>query len=482
MAATRCVILLDQGELRALVGRDSSTGVRVVRCDSAACGDDASIASIIERLGLPRCPVVLAVPRSETILKRFDVPPELASTGEWLGMATLQIERHATPRTGDSVHDALLVRDGTHAHAIAGSTASERIEAVREACSRSRLRLVGAEMVAAGAAVFGGNGHAVVVAPGDRTTEIVLAIDGVPVFARSIDSEIGIGDPELSALDRVSARTAVEVKRTLMGARAAGIDTEPSRIVVLGSDQLTEGISSACELELGLSPSEASVAIDWPSGVSSVERRASAPLAGIIARQARGLDAIDFVSPHRPPDVGAKRRQLALLALLALVALVGGSILAGSIHLSRLQARLDRAEASATESVAQLGQYYARDARLTHAEQWVRAGESWVPPIRSVAQAVQSVPGTALEELRGDARIGITYAPGTNAYPGVWTRETQTTLRVSGEAQDATGTRALRRSFLDEGEFHVLTQGPDAGDGYTFDLVKTLREQDGEVP
>ncbi len=483
--AGRCsVILIERDMVRVLVGRHTSAGVRVERTACAHLDDqNADLARAIGTLGLPKGAMVLAVPRADTVLKLFDVPAELESTGEWLSMAKLQLERHLQTAASDSVLDAMLVRAASGSQSVAGAVRQSLIERVRDACGDVGLKLEGAEMRAAGIAMFGAGAPAVIVAPGATTTEIVIANGGIPVFARSIDASSGIGDPELGEVDRIAARAAVEVKRTLIGARAAGVDERVDRLMVLGEGRLADGIASACELELGLRPEPAGIPVDWPDSVSQDDRRFYLPLAGVVARRASSIDAIDFASPHNPPDTGARRRQLALLVLLAIVAVVGGLVVASSMHLSRLESKLARAESEAGEKFSQLANFQARDARVAHAERWIRGGEQWVPALDQIARAVGAVGGVSLEELRADARIGIGFERGERVpYPGTWTRESRATFRISGAGSDPEGARALRQAFLDGGTFHVLTQGPDAGSEFTYDLIKTSRESDGERP
>ncbi|MEQ8770632.1 MAG: hypothetical protein RIB60_08995 [Phycisphaerales bacterium] len=484
MAVRSTVIQIERGVVRALVGRMSGADVRVTRVARERLHEPSQdLASALRAMNLPRGPVVLAAPRADTVFKPFEAPAELVATGEWLSMARLQLERHLQTAASGSLLDAMLVETPEGPRALAGAIASDLVERARDACRAVGLKLEGAELQAAGIAALAGEAPAVLIAPGETTTEIVIAAGGVPIFARSIDASSGIGDPELSELDRVSARTAVEVKRTLIGARAAGIGAASDRLIVLGEGRLSESIASACELELGLRPEPASINVQWPEEVPVDDRRLFLPLAGVVVQRATSVDAIDFVAPHRPPDTGAKRRQLVLLALLAVVALVGGAIVAGSMRLSSLQDELSRAESNAGETFEQLGQFLARDARLSHAEQWVAAGQDWVPSIQTISDAVGGIDGAALGELRGDARVSVGFTPGQRVpYPGTWTREAQATFRISGRGPDSAGARALRQAFLEDGAFHVLTQGPDSGSDFSFDLIRTSREQDGGSP
>lgn len=479
-----CVIQIDRGTLRMLVGRFIGRSVRVSQMMSVPLeSSDQGLLDALRSLEVSKGPVVLAVPRADAVMKSFAVPAELVGSGEWLGMARLQLQRHVQLDPADAVIDAMLLGESHEPQALAAAVDAAAIERIRSACREAGLRLVGAELLASGVAMFGGAGAAVVIAPSEHATEIVASVDHVPVFGRSIDASNGLGDPDMDPLDRIAARTAVEVKRTMIGARAAGLREDPARVVVLGHDALADGIASACELELGLQPGTGDIDIDWPRGTSSDVTGEYAPLAGIVARRGRAVDAIDFLSIHRPPDTTAKRRQLLLLAVLLVVTVVGGFFAVASMRLSSLRQELTSAEKNAGESFEQLGTFLARDARLSHAEQWVRAGQDWVPSIETIAAVVGGVEGTSLGELRADARASVGFDAGQRVpYPGTWSRETQATFRISGDGVNPASARALRQSFLDASTFHVLTQGPDSGADFAFDLISASRAQDGGEP
>ncbi|GJM19066.1 MAG: hypothetical protein DHS20C14_12790 [Phycisphaeraceae bacterium] len=478
------VICMESGRLSLVTARAVNGSVRVSRAvvesDRAPVGATSrTLAERLRDLGVGRGRVVLAIPRSAAVFKVFPVPEGINDAGERLSMVSLQLSRLLPMAPDEAAIDSVVVGDAGERHAIAAGTSTEPIEAARAAVQACGGKFTGAELRCAGIAALAPtdtNGPVLIIAPGAVTAEIVIADAGLPVFARSVDAQAGAGSQEQSETDRTAARLAVEAKRTLMGARAAGLTRESTTVVVLGDPDPAGPIADACELELGLPIFPSPTAIEWPEGTPPEARTRLAPLAGVVARRSAALDAIDFVHPHLAPDTGARRRQLVLLGVFALVTLIGGAMLARGKHLGGLEARRDRLEQARDDATAEVATYKARDARITHAELWAAADQDWVAHTAFVSTSVAATPGTSLGELRANSDTGFEFESGPAVYPGTWTEQTETTIRVEGVAADAPSTRALRRRFLDDQRFHVLTQGPDSGARFTFDLVAVRRD------
>ena len=443
-------------------------------------GEDATAqpawgAAVLRDAGFSSGRGVLVVPRAAVVFKVLQSPAEGLADEERLAMVALQLGRQLTFPESDAAVDSVMLGGG---RVVAAAAARVELNAARALVQGAGVRVMGTDLRSAGiAAMCGEQGDSAAIAPGHRTTEIVIGRDGLPLYARSIDAEAAMGDPEGHGPDRVAARAAVEFKRTLMSARAAGVIPELKRVVVLGDDDLAERVRAACELELGLSSEPEGPEMSWPDGLSPAVRRALVPLVGVALRRASGLDGIDFVKPHRAPDRAARRRQLVLAAVFALVCAVGAGGMLGQMRLRLLDRRFEALTTQRDEKREELRAYYERHARVGHAEVWVSAGNDWIEESIWVTRMLPTSGAVTLEELSGKVSVETSFSKGPDAYPGRWSVQERSTVRVSGRAESRDAALALRRDLLGAARFAVLTQGPDAGDRFTLDLVGTSRRE-----
>jgi hypothetical protein len=440
-----------------------------------AAAEPAWVASVLREGGVASGQAVLVVPRAGVVFKALQAPAQGLSEEERLEMVSLQLGRQLTFPPSEAAVDSVLLEGG---RVVAAAMARGELDAAMALLSGAGLRVVGADVRSAGIAALCGRGpETAAIAPGRRTTEIVMAQGGLPVFARAIDAEAAMGDPEERGSDRVAARAAVEFKRTMMSARSAGVAPALDRVVVIGEDDLSERVRAACELELGLPGASPEAQVRWPDGVSPELQRVLAPLAGVALRRATGLDGIDFVRPHRAPDRGARRRQAVLAGVFAFVSLVGVGGMLGQMRLAALDRQHEALTRQHAEKYDQWLSYRERDARVGHAEVWASAGDDWIEEALWVTRTLPGGGDVALDELSGKVSVETSFAKGPAVYPGRWTIDERSTVRVSGRAASRDVALSLRRELLESARFAVLTQGPDAGERFTLDLVGTSRRE-----
>lgn len=442
--------------------------------------DDGWVADALRQAGFPRVRAVLAVPRSAVVFKVLSMPGEGLLEEERIEMAALQIGRQLTIPPDETAIDSFEIGTPGDRRAVCAACPRALLESASERLGKGGIAVAHADLRAAGVAALAPTeapGPIIAVAPGVHSTEIVVIAAGKPEFARSIDATAAMGDAEQNALDRIAARVAVEVKRTLMSARSAGIVPAPGHVLVIGDDELAERVRAACELELGLPGAGDPAEIAWPADLSREDRRVLAPLAGVIRRHALGIDGIDFVRPHRAPDRGARKRQLTLAALFLVITLVGVGILAARVRLDRLDQRIEQVSDRYDDKYDELVEMKALDARVTHAERWIDADADWLEHGAWIAEVMPGPDRAVLDEMSGRGGAQIRFAKGPRVYPGTWSTTESATIRVSGRMKDRATGLELRRRLLEDTRYRVLTQGPDVEDRFSFDLITTELEE-----
>lgn len=482
------VVELDGPHLAAVRGRARAGRVVIERALRAIAPAEAlpeELAGWVrDRLregGLPRGRVVLSVPRAGVVFKVLPLPGEGLLEEERLEMVALQIGRQLTIPMEDAAIDSFELNGGAERRAVAAACHREHLEWARRTLADGGRTIGSADLRAGGvAALLPGerDGAMIAIAPGARTTEIALVVGGKPAFVRSIDANASLGDDEQDGADRVAARVAVEVKRTLASARATGVGEGPTGVFVVGDDDLGDRVRAACELEVGLRAETDAVEIAWPDGLSPEDRRILAPLAGVVRRRAAGIDGIDFLNPHRPPDRGARRRQLALVGVFVLITAVGLCLILSRARLDRLDREIETLSSRYSEQYAALAEMKALDARVTHAERWIAGDTDWLEHAAWVAEVMPGPDRATLDEISGRGGAQIQFARGPNIYPGTWSTTETATVRIAGRMRDRATGLELRRRLLDDTRYRVLTQGPDVDDRFSFDLITTDFQED----
>jgi Tfp pilus assembly PilM family ATPase len=315
-------ISLDQDRLCAVSAAVSSKTVKVEAMHSAQAPANVSvregaavgawIGSELEKGGLGRGRLVIAVPRGEVILKKLKLPRAEGSTGaELAGMVRLQMTRQLTMAVEGTAIDYLPIGDlpqgsaGGTVSVLAAALPGERMLYYRELAKAAGCKIERLGLRSAGVASLlaeasqTANGPVLGVAVGIGSTEYAVVESGQLVFARAADIGLGAGDGDDSFIQKI----AVEAKRTAMSYRVGEGAVEVDALLVAGDGGLAGQVSAACgeASELPARVSQWPSAIEVPGLVSERDRLVSAPLLGLLLEIAADRVSLDFAHPRKAP-------------------------------------------------------------------------------------------------------------------------------------------------------------------------------------
>ncbi len=437
----------------------------------------AWIAGVLDEAGIGRGRAVFAVARSEVVLKLLRLPGgESLDEGELAGVVHLQMARQTAVSIDDAVVDYVPLEGGepeSERLVLVGAIAGERVEWRRRLAEACGLKLAGVRLRAAGVAELvartteDASAPTLGVSVGPASVELALCERGELLFARTVELGEAAGNNA-----RTAARVAVEAKRTAMSFRVAQRTPDIAGVVVLGRDELSRDVALACAEELGV-PGESR----WPDvrgldDAAHEQQRALLPLAGMAARERSGRALMNFAEPRRAPDVGARRRQLALGGAFLAIAVVGAAWIFSRQHLDALQTRVDAANAALQDKQDEYLNALASDARANHIEWWRSEDVDWLAHIDRVGAGLPGPDSALLDTLTGSGESGVRFSTGASQpYPGRWAIDRRVTMDIAGRAGAPGVAVDLRARLLGMGDYHVETKGPDVDNTFAFELT-----------
>jgi Tfp pilus assembly PilM family ATPase len=493
MSADRLIAVeLERGRLTLAEAVVSARKVSVQgwRCATAPADLDLSDAEAVGawvgaelREAKMRGRLVMAASRTDVVLKRLSLPRGLAP-GEIPGAVSLQMMRQLTVPTEGAVVDYILLREPAEgdeqapgAEALAGALPGDRRQWLGRMAKASGRKLARLSLRSSGAAAalapaserLGGSVLGIVI--GRASTELVVVDNGRLVFARAIEIEA----PEHDAgLDDFARRLAVEAKRTWMSYRSQPTSIEVERIFALGAGPLARAVAEACAEALEI-PGEAvgpHPAVELPADMPERQRTLAAALVGTLVEGAAGPAGFDFASPRRAPDVGARRRQRALLGSLAAVVAIGTVMVYLWLDLQSMKADLDGLKAKRSRTLQDYAEYLAADARLKHLEAWA-ADVDFVAHLERIVQQMPDPREAQLDTLSGSVSTTVLYraAESGNYLDGRFVPEMGAMFTIRGHVDRRDIAQGLRERLMAAGPYQLGFTGPDVETRFDYDLL-----------
>lgn len=500
------VISIDGAHLLAVAARVARSSLEILgfasgRRPADLAPDDAAgvgrwVGEELRRAGLTGRRTILALGRSEVVLKTLQLPGAAkAEESDLLGMVRLQLTRQLTMPLDGAALDFLVQDRGLSGEAtvLAGAMPRERLEWCKALASAANLRLDRIALRAFGTASIMGltskrqHGALVGLCCGEETTEIVVLEHGQFAFARSID--LGAA-PARADLEGASDRIASEVRRSWLSHRAGKPGGEPEAVLSLGEGPLTSSVALKCGSVLAC-PGEVA---GMPSGVGGEGFARGVPegvlpLVGLLLEHAQSRVTLNFVSVRKAVDAHARTRQLAMAGVLAGILVIGGGLSMAKHRLGALQDELATMQGSIEELSKKRDKFSVEHARLNHIEQWNAARVDWLAHVRRLSDEMPNPKDALLDAVSGELSVGeAAYRPmsTTIAYPnGTWEARRFAQISLSGKTSRRDVATELRGRLVSGTLgtiYEVNTRGADLPDRFSLDLSTTLATPEPPAP
>lgn len=442
-----------------------------------------SLGGFLKESGFQSAPALLAVPRSDVVLKRLSLPiAGGVAPADLASIVHLQMSKQLTLAAEGTVIDYTTLAPESAGSSslgvLAGAMPSDRYGWYREMARGAGLRVLRVGLRASGAAALLAelsqrrDGPTLGVVRGEREVEFLVVEQGQLVFARAADLS-----PPADA-DRV----AVEAARTWAAFRNASAGVEAPTIAVLGSDPEAKTIAERVGKELDRPGEQVGVPsrVEWIAGSTP---EPFLPLLGMLVEHAAASPTLDFAHPKRAVDRTARRRQTALLGVLGAILLVGGAGVWAMSDLSTLRSRLAASKREETRLRSELEQYLAEHARLNHFELWGQASVDWMAHLGAINQQLPDPREATLDEFGAALSTSVAFA-GKGQYPdGAWEAKQSAVFSISGRAHDRGVAADLRGRLISSDQFaRVETRGAELPDRFSLEMVTTRRDPDEAPP
>ncbi|MDX9912391.1 MAG: hypothetical protein RBS39_11225 [Phycisphaerales bacterium] len=441
--------------------------------------------------------LVVAASRREIALRRLsvDLPAgagedaKAFTKDELPGLVRVNLLKQLTMPIEQSVVDFVVVRseEGVPREALAAVASAARIEHWNDIARAAGLRLRGVVPRGVGVARLargeGDESSCLLVAPGARSTEIVVVESGRLSATR--EAEVGL-DEDALAQDAAADRIAVEVKRTWMGHRvsASGAPVSgeaglgASAVRVLGRGALGSRLAHACRalIEIPAEVMDGEGVVSFEAEPPQHAAGVALALAGVALAHREGT--IDLANPTRAPDPAQKVRTRALAAALVGLMLFGVLYVVSGLRVAALDGQLARLKEQQGELEKQVVRMSAEELRVGHAEAWLGARADWLERLSAIQGSLPERGRIVLSQLgaASDAEVGFTKS---SSVGGAFASSGRVRVSITGAAEQREEIVALRERLIQEGGYAVEPRGPDNDRDVAIDLIAPLKPARG---
>lgn len=442
----------------------------------------AWVKQTLREAGIGARRAILAAARSEVVLKVLDLPGGgLADEAERCEVVRLQMARQLTMPITESEIDWVPLEvdeDGRLVSVLAGAIHSDRFNWYQAVAQSAGLKPVGIQLSSGGIATLAAEieGSVLTVAPSTTGIEFVVASGGRVLFARSIDlpGVWGDGGGDEAQSERAE-RIAIEAKRTWMSYRVSQRAEDVGAVAVVGTGASAERVRQACVEQMEIP----GVCVGMPESVKvrdieAIERNAPVyPLIGLALRSGLDADGMDFLNPHRPPDVAAHRRTVALGVMLGLILLGGAGYLVRMDRLATLERQQDALQEDGKKLAENYLKYLGDLARAEHIERWDAMDADYLGHIGWLSAHLPD-PSVSQADRIAMAMAGQVRYEGKSFPGGKWLSPVRLVISVSGKVHDRAVMLGLRDRLLREGPYVVSNRGPDVADRFDYQLSTSI--------
>ncbi len=436
--------------------------------------------------GISTTRAIFAAPRGDVVLKVLELPSVgIQGEAEICEAVRLQMSRQLTMPIEDSIIDSVTLEAGEDArvtNVLVGAIHRERVSWYREVARHAGLKLASVRLRSGGIArlTSGLEGPVLVIAGGMGTTDYVVANRGRVLFARSVELKHAIPEVAIPLLREegiepepdLAQRTAVEAKRTWMSYRVSQRAEDVRAILVMGCGSLAEEVCTRCHALLDL-PARC---LEMPESVRvrpSLDAQTLGtflPLIGLGAPASASPGGLDFLNPRRPPDLGARRRQLVLAGVFGLIVVGGAGYLYRQDRLDSLNAVKLGRQTQLDDLAGEYRAYLIERARAENVRRWDAMDVDWIGHLSWLSERLPD-PRVSLADRVNMVMAGEVKYEGRSFPGGEWSSQSRVAIDVSGKVNDRSIALTLRERLLEAGLFTVVNRGPDVADRYDYELT-----------
>lgn len=435
--------------------------------------------------GIATTRAIFAAPRGDVVLKVLELPTVgIQGETEICEAVRLQMSRQLTMPIEDSIIDSLTLEAGEDArmtNVLVGAIHRERVSWYREVARHAGLKLAGVRLRSGGIArlTSGLEGPVLVIAGGLDTTDYVVADRGRVLFARSVELKHAIPEVAIPLMREegsepepdLAQRTAVEAKRTWMSYRVSQRAEDVRAILVMGCGSGAGEVCARCRALLDL-PARS---LDLPESVKvrpNLDPDTLGTFLPLIGLGAPSVNpgGLDFLNPRRPPDLGARRRQLVLAGIFGLIVVGGAGYLYRQDRLDALNAVKSARQSQLDDLAGEYRRYLVERARAENIRRWNAMDADWVGHLSWLSERLPD-PRVSLADRVNMALAGEVKYEGRSFPGGQWSSVNRVAIDVSGKVNDRSIALTLRERLLEAGLFTVVNRGPDVADRYNYELT-----------
>lgn len=462
-AATTIAIDFVRQRLRGVEVTMRRGSIQIERALSVAMPDDIEIdddKAVGEWIGLTlrrhRMDVsraVVAVNREHAVVRTLILPTR--DQDELPDMVNLAMKRDLPIDPDDAVIDFVQVRNEEATTEVLACAVPKRIvdrvhevtSAANIVTSRISLRCFGTASLVN--SMRNTRGRSILAIDlGEDGFEFVVSRDGRIGFTRGVETR-----PSAQGIDE---SIVTEVRRSWISHRLSEQDDEEVANGVLfapfGLARRLEGwIGEATGLDITTVRHHPRVRIpdDFPGDAW--------PLVGLLLREGTREPTINFGSPRRAPDLGARKRRRVMTGIGAiLIAILAGWTL-GNLQLAAERARNGELEGKARTALSEYHRNRRDLLRVRHAEAWDRVAPNWLAHLDSFQDFAPDPSLVVLDAYNGS----LVTNPVRFDDKKKFTVDSEVRIHVSGESRDRATIDSLRSAIVEGDGYQLRSTGAE---------------------
>ncbi len=498
VGASELVIDLSRHRLRVVSAEWGHGRLQVKRTISQDLPDDLDrddpeavgqwLSSQLKDSGIAGDRAVFALSREYVALKRMTLPT--IDAVELPDMTRLALQRELPFDPEEAVIDFLPLSRGESDTTVLAVAVPESVLAYTRSLARAAgLKIQRVSLRGLGAAMLieaedhdpeGDEQRTLLIDVTDRSVEFSVVENGAIRFSRA--AEIMPDESTQTHAESVIR----EIRRTWMSYRIVDEDSRVDRALLIGDGALGSDTANAVAdmLQVKTRRLDAHARID----VNGAAMEGVWPLAGLLLGSNLQHATIDFMQPRKAPDVGARKRQVALaLAGLFIIIAFGGWTMARRV-LGPLELRLDNQKSISLDLAPKYRRYGRDKYKLEHLAQWESTKVDWLEHAAALVELLPGPESIVIDEFTGTLNFrGVTFDHKTKQ----WSADRDIVIVLDGEAAGRQVADAFRAALVDSNLYRTSSSGTDSEGGkrlpfgFSFRLETTIArpgaEEQGEA-
>lgn len=400
---------------------------------------------------------VVAVNREHAVVRTLVLPTR--DSDEVPDMVSLAMKRDLPIDPDDAVIDFLPIgNDETTTEVLACAIPKRIVDRVHEVtsaagitASRISLRCFGTASLVN--SMRNTRGRTILAIDlGEDGFEFVVSRDGRIGFTRGVETR-----PSAQGIDETIV---TEVRRSWISHRLSDQEEEEVSTGVLFAPfalarRLESWIGEATGLDITTVRHHPKVRIpeDFPGDAW--------PLVGLLLRESTREPTIDFSSPRKAPDLGARKRRRVLLGIGAiLIAILAGWTM-GNFQLAAERARNDELESKARTALNEYHRNRRDRYRVEHVEAWNEIGPDWLTHLELFQEFAPDPSLVVLDGFQGSLVVGPVRFDDKKQFKA----DSEARIQVSGESRDRATVDALRSTIVESDGYQLRSTGAETTGG-----------------